>query len=193
MMSDFTLFLGKFLRQGTAIASLAPSSPWLSRTTVRNIDWSKANVLVELGAGTGPITRVLAEKAAPGCKVVVLERDADFCRLLRERFENRDGFQIIEGDVRDLASILADRGIGQADHIVSGLPVPSFPVDLRQALFRVVSQVLRPEGTFNQITELPWVYLSFYRRYFESVEFIFEPRNLPPAGAYFCRGVKPIP
>ncbi|MGO9597952.1 MAG: ornithine lipid N-methyltransferase [Isosphaeraceae bacterium] len=193
MMSDFTLFLGKFLRQGTAIASLAPSSPWLSRTTVRNIDWSKANVLVELGAGTGPITRVLAEKAAPGCKVVVLERDADFCRLLRERFENRDGFQIIEGDVRDLASILADRGIGQADHIVSGLPVPSFPVDLRQALFRVVSQVLKPEGTFNQITELPWVYLNFYRRYFESVEFIFEPRNLPPAGAYFCRGVKPIP
>ena len=193
MMSDFTLFLGKFLRQGTAIASLAPSSPWLSRTTVRNIDWSKANVLVELGAGTGPITRVLAEKAAPGCQVVVLERDADFCRLLRERFENRDGFQIIEGDVHDLASILADRGIGQADHIVSGLPVPSFPVDLRQALFRVVSQVLKPEGTFNQITELPWVYLNLYRRYFESVEFTFEPRNLPPAGAYFCRGVKPIP
>ena len=193
MMSDFTLFLGKFLRQGTAIASLAPSSSWLSRTTVRNIDWSKANVLVELGAGTGPITRVLAEKAAPGCKVVVLERDADFCRLLRERFENRDGFQIIEGDVRDLASILADRGIGQADHIVSGLPVPSFQVDLRQALFRVVSQVLKPEGTFNQITELPWVYLNLYRRYFEGVEFTFEPRNLPPAGAYFCRGVKPIP
>jgi phospholipid N-methyltransferase len=193
MMSDFTLFLGKFLRQGTAIASLAPSSPWLSRTTVRNIDWTKAKVLVELGAGTGPITRVLAEKAMPGCEVVVLERDADFCRILRERFENRAGFQIIEGDVRDLASILADRGIGQADHIVSGLPVPSFPADLRQALFRVISQVLKSEGTFNQITELPWVYWNFYRRYFESVQFVFEPRNLPPAGAYFCRGVKPIP
>lgn len=193
MMSDFTLFLGKFLRQGTAIASLAPSSPWLSRTTVRNIDWSKAKVLVELGAGTGPITRVLAEKAAPGCQVVVLERDADFCRLLRERFGNRAGFQIVEGDVRDLASILADRGIGQADHIVSGLPVPSFPVDLRRILFRIVGQVLKSDGTFNQITELPWVYWNFYRRYFESVEFIFEPRNIPPAGAYFCRGVKPIP
>ena len=85
-MSDFTLFLGKFLRQGTAIASLAPSSPWLSRTTVRNIDWERAGVIVELGAGTGPITRVLAERARPGCRVVVLERDPDFSRLLRERF-----------------------------------------------------------------------------------------------------------
>ena len=31
-------------------------------------------------------------------------------------------------------------------------------------LFRVVGQVLKPEGTFNQITELPWVYWRFYRR-----------------------------
>jgi phospholipid N-methyltransferase len=191
-MNDFTLFLGKFLRQGTAIASLAPSSPWLSRTTVRNIDWDRARVIVELGAGTGPITRVLADKAAPGCRVVVLERDPDFCRLLRERFQGRSDFEIVEGDVRDLATILADRGIGQADYIVSGLPVPSFPRDLQDALFRVVRQVLKPDGTYNQITELPWVYWRFYRKYFEDVRFVFEPRNLPPAGAYFCRRVKPI-
>ncbi len=191
-MSDFTLFLGKFLKQGTAIASLAPSSPWLSQTTVRNIDWATARVIVELGAGTGPITRVLAEKAVTGCRVLVLERDPDFSRLLRERFAGRGGLEVVEGDVRDLAAILADRGIGQADYIVSGLPVPSFPRDLQQALFRVVGQVLRPEGTFNQITELPWVYLNFYRRFFEDVQFVFEPRNLPPAGAYFCRRVKPI-
>ncbi len=191
-MSDFTLFLGKFLNQGTAIASLAPSSPWLSRATVRNIDWTAARVIVELGAGTGPITRVLAAKALPGCRVVVLERDPDFCRLLHERFAGRTGLDVVEGDVRDLAAILADRGIGQVDYIVSGLPVPSFPRDLQQALFRVVRQVLRPEGAFNQITELPWVYLRFYRKYFEDVQFVFEPRNLPPAGAYFCRQVKPI-
>ncbi len=191
-MSDFTLFLGKFLRQGTAIASLAPSSLWLSRTTVRNIDWSRARVILELGAGTGPITRVLAERARPGCQVVVLERDPDFCRLLRDRFEGRSDFDVVQGDVRDLAALLAERGINKADYIVSGLPVPSFPGDLQQALFRVVGQVLEPDGTFNQITELPWVYWRFYRKFFEDVQFVFEPRNLPPAGAYFCRRVKAI-
>ena len=51
-MNDFRLFLGKFLSQGTSIASVAPSSRWLSQTTVRNIDWAKARALVELGAGT---------------------------------------------------------------------------------------------------------------------------------------------
>jgi phospholipid N-methyltransferase len=191
-MSDFTLFLGKFLRQGTAIASLAPSSPWLSRTTVRNIDWATAEVVVELGAGTGPITRVIAERARPETRVLILERDPDFCRLLHERFPPRPGFEIVQADVRDLAALLAGRGIGRADHIVSGLPVPSFPAELRRSLFQVVGQVLRPEGTFNQITELPWVYWRFYRRFFEDVRFVFEPRNLPPAGAYVCRRVKPL-
>jgi phosphatidylethanolamine/phosphatidyl-N-methylethanolamine N-methyltransferase len=192
MSRDFSLFLGKFLRHGTAIASLAPSSPWLSRTTVRNVDWERARVLVELGAGTGPITRVLAEKARPDCRVVVLERDPDFARLLHERFDRLPNFDVIEGDVRNLTEILARLGIDQADYMISGLPVPSFPKDLRRDLFRVVKQVLAPEGTYNQITEMPWVYWRFYRRFFDEVRFVFEPRNVPPAGAYFCRGIKDI-
>ncbi|MBX6312562.1 MAG: methyltransferase domain-containing protein [Isosphaeraceae bacterium] len=191
-MNDFALFLGKFLRHGTKIASLAPSSPWLSRATVSNIDWARARVLVELGAGTGPITRALAERARPDCKVIVLERDADFTTLLRERFGALPHFEVIEGDCRDLAAILADRGITQADAIISGLPVPSFPKDLQRELMRVVRRTLSPEGTYNQITELPWVYQGFYRQFFDDVRFLFEPRNFPPAGAYLCRGPKEI-
>src|SRR4051812_33772982 len=144
-MRDSFLFLGKFFKHGTAIASLAPSSPWLSRATVRNIPWDRARVVVELGAGTGPITKVLAEKAHPDCRVIVLERDPDFARILRERFQSRPNFDVIEGDVRDLAEILRQRGIEQADYVVSGLPVPSFPKDLQRDLFRVVKQVLAPD------------------------------------------------
>lgn len=189
-MSDSLLFFKKFFRHGTKIASLAPSSPWLSRATVSNVDWDHAGVIVELGAGTGPITKVIAERARPETRVIVLERDPDFSRLLRERFGEKMNFDVIEGDVRDLASMLRDRGIDRVDHIVSGLPVPSFPKDLRRDLFRVVRDVLSPDGAFSQITELALVYMGLYRRYFEQVKFVFEPRNLPPAGAYHCKGVK---
>ena len=189
-MSDFTLFLGKFLRQGTAIASVAPSSRWLSETTVRNIDWSTVNALVELGAGTGPITRVIARHARPDCRVVVIERDHDFARLLRDRFRDMPNFDIVEGDVRDLESILAGRGIDRVDHVISGLPVPSFPRELQQALFDAVRKVLSGDGTYNQITEIPWIFWRFYLGFFNDVQFAFEPRNLPPAGAYICRSIK---
>jgi phospholipid N-methyltransferase len=186
-MNDFQLFLGKFLRHGTAIASIAPSSRWLSRLTVRNIDWSRANVLVELGGGTGPITRVIAGNARPECRVVVVERDPDFARLLRGRFGQLPNFEIVEGNVRDLGSILADRGIATVDHVISGLPVPSLGKGLQADLFRAVAAVLEPDGSYNQITEIPWIYWGFYRRFFEDVQFVFEPLNIPPGGAYFCR------
>ncbi len=61
---------------------------------------------------------------------------------------------------------------------------------MQLSFFRDVRAILRPEGTFNQITELAWVYWKFYRKFFEHVNFVFEPRNLPPSGAYFCRGAK---
>jgi phosphatidylethanolamine/phosphatidyl-N-methylethanolamine N-methyltransferase len=191
-MNESLLFLGKFLRHGTAIASLAPSSPWLSRATVRNVDWARAKVLIELGAGTGPITQELVNRARDDCKLIVLERDPDFVRVLRDRFEPRPNLEIIGGDVRDLPEMLRDRGIDRVDNVISGLPVPSFPKELQRDLFRNVARILDPAGTYNQITELPWVYLRFYRTFFDEVRFAFEPRNIPPAGAYYCRGIRPI-
>ena len=191
-MSDFSLFFGKFLRHGTKIASLAPSSPWLSRATVRNVDWSKVANIVELGAGTGPITKVIAERIRPETRFITLERDPDFAALLKKRFSGRPNIEVIEGDVRDLASMLKDRGITQVEAVISGLPVPSFPKDLQNDLFRVVREVLAPGGTYNQITELALVYKGLYKKYFDDVKFIFEPRNLPPAGAYHCRNPKVV-
>lgn len=191
-MSDFALFLGKFLRHGTKIASLAPSSPWLARATLDRVDWDHARVVVELGAGTGPITRVIAERARPETRVLVLERDADFAHLLQQRFGHLAHFEVIEGDVRDLAQLLNDRGIERVDAVISGLPVPSFPKDLQLDLFRVVRSVLAPGGIYSQITEIPWVYQGLYRRFFDEVRFHFEPRNFPPAGAYHCRGIREV-
>ncbi len=190
-MSDLALFFGKFLRHGTGIASLAPSSPWLAQATIRGIDWDRSGVIVELGAGTGPITRAITSRARPDCRVLALERDRDFARLLRDRFSGRPNVEILEADCRDLGAILAERGIESVDHIVSGLPVPSFPAELRDRLFQEVARLLRPGGSYRQITELAWVYRRLYRRYFDRVDFVFEPRNFPPAGAYHCFGVTP--
>ncbi len=116
----------------------------------------------------------------------MVERDPDFARLLRERFQERPNFDIVEGDVRDLASILADRGIDRVDHVISGLPVPSFPKALQRALFRPSSKVLRRDGTYNQITEIPWIYWRFYRGYFHDVNSRSSRATCRPAGRIFA-------
>ena len=184
---DWWLMLTKFVRQGTAIASFAPSSRWLARSLIKGIDFDRAKVIVELGAGTGPITAELLKRVRPETRLVSIERDPDFCTRLRKKFPDAD---IVEGDAAKLDSILAERGIDQACHIISGLPLPSFPAPLRDAILASSARRLAPDGTFRQITNMPWVYYRLYRGYFENVRFRLVPLNLPPGGVYVCRGYR---
>lgn len=182
---DWWLFFTKFLRQGTAIAAFVPSSRWLARAAVQGIDLANAHCIVELGAGTGPITAELARRVGPQCRLVVIEREADFCDRLHSRFP---ATEIVQADVADLDHILTERGITTVDHFISGLPLPSFPPPLREKILQTAVRWLRPEGTFRQLTHMPWVYYKLYRGYFAEVGFRLVPLNFPPGGIYICQG-----
>jgi phospholipid N-methyltransferase len=181
--ADWWLFLTKFVKHGRAIAAIAPSSRWLSREFVRGIDFSTAHAVVELGAGTGPVTAELLKVAPPNCRVVIVERDADFCRRLRERFPTAD---IAQADAIHLDQLLTERGIEQVDHFLCGLPLPSFSPEARDQVLAVVARRLTPQGTFRQLTHLPGLYYPLYARHFSTVNFHFVLRNVPPGGFYVC-------
>jgi phospholipid N-methyltransferase len=180
--------LRKFAKHGTSIASFVPSSRFLARSTCKGIDYDRARCIVELGAGTGPITKELVARARSHTRLVVVELDPDFCKRLRAKFP---GVDIVEGDACQLGRLLADRGIRQVDHVISGLPLPSFPARLRDGVLASVSGSLAPTGTFRQLSVMPWVYRGLYRGYFEDVRFRLVPWNFPPAGVYVCCGFKP--
>jgi phospholipid N-methyltransferase len=181
---DWLLFFAKFLRHGSAIASFVPSSPSLARAVVRDLDFAASRCIVELGAGTGPITAELLKRLPPTCRAVIIERDPDFCARLREHFPRAD---IGQADACDLEALLAQRGIERVDHFVCGLPLPSFDRPSLDRILGVVQRRLSPNGTFRQLTHMPWIYYYMYRRYFADVDFHFVMRNLPPAGFYTCR------
>jgi phospholipid N-methyltransferase len=186
---DGLLFFSKFLRHGTAIAAFLPSSPCLARAVVRGIDFTQARCIVELGAGTGPITAEILRRSRGRCPVVVVERDADFCKRLRERFPKAD---IAQADAADLDALLAMRGVTMVDHVFCGLPLPSFPAKVRDRVLDSVRRHLAREGTFRQLTHMPMIYYPLYRKYFDRVEFRFVVRNLPPGGFYVCQGPRPL-
>jgi len=184
---DWWLMVRKLMEQGTNIASFAPSSRFLARMILKGIDYDRAKCIVDLGAGTGPITKELLKRVKPHTKLIVVELDPDFCQRLRARFP---GLDIVEGDAAQIDKLLADRGITEVDTIVSGLPLPSFPEELRTAILRSSAKALGQHGVFRQLTVMPWVYQNLYRRYFSDVKFKLVPLNLPPAGVYMCRGFR---
>jgi ornithine lipid N-methyltransferase len=184
------LFLSKFFRHGITIASVWPSSPTLAKATIKQVDWNKAKVIVELGAGTGPITEQVIRRLQPHTTFIAIERDADFAKILQRRFSGRANVEIVEGDVRDLDSILKARGIKHVDAFVSGLPTPSLPPAVRRRMLVSVRKYLVPGGVYSNITEIPFWYWNYYKKLFNDVNFDFVARNMPPGGVYHCRAMR---
>lgn len=59
----------------------------------------KEDTVLEIGAGFGNLTQVLAQKAK---KVIAVEKDKKMVEILKEKFKDFKNVEILEGDVRDL-------------------------------------------------------------------------------------------
>jgi phospholipid N-methyltransferase len=184
------LFLSKFFKHGVTIASVWPSSPALSKATIKQIDWAKAKVIVELGAGTGPITEQIIRRLQPHTTFISIERDADFAKILQRRFAGHANVHIVQGDVRDLDGIMRKFNIDGVDAFVSGLPTPSLPKPVRRRMLAAVRRYLVEGGVFSNITEVPFWYWRYYKNVFEKVRFDLVVANMPPGGVYHCWACK---
>ena len=187
---DWWLMMRAFLTQGKRVASFAPSSRFMARKILDGIDWDKAGSIVELGAGTGPITAEMVKKANPKTRLVVIELDPILCGRLRDRFRDTPNVEVILGDASKFGELLAERGIPKVDHVLSGLPLPSFPAAARDAILATAARTIADGGTFRQLTVMPLIYYRMYCRYFNDVRFRFVPLNVPPGGVYVCRGYR---
>jgi phospholipid N-methyltransferase len=181
------LFLRKFLRHGTQIASVAPSSRFLAQALCQHIKPERRQTILELGAGTGAVTTVAAECKHPHSTLLAVEMDGDFAQILRRCCPEA---YVIESDAATTCARLQTLGIHQVDLIISGLPIPSLPQKVNQQLFQCIGQIIG-EGYFSQLTVMPWVYLGLYRRLFYEVSFRPVWWNIPCAGVYHCRQLRP--
>lgn len=182
-LADRGLFLKKFLQKGRTISSAAPSSRSLVEGMLRHIDFSRPATIVELGAGTGPVTEQVLERLRPHHRFVAVENDKEFCEVLRRRFPE---VTLLQMDATRIADPLARLGVDRVDYILSGLPSPNLPPRGVVRLWKWLRRSLSPEGLFIQITIAPFVYRGFYERVFESVNYRMVWWNVPPGGVYCC-------
>lgn len=185
--ADRWLFLRKFLKHGTRVASVAPSSPALAAAMSREVRADRPQTIVELGAGTGAVTSAVAARLHPDSRLIAVELDPDFATLLSARCPRAE---VWCANVTELSARLRDAEIASLDLVLSGLPTPSLPRAVNQAVVATLEE-FAPAATFSQLTLMPWVYLGLYRRLFAEVEFQLVLRSTPPGGVYHCRALRP--
>ena len=143
-------------------------------------------LVIELGPGTGPVTQALIGAGLAPERLVLVEYDAAFCRLLRQRFAHAS---IIEGDAYDLPRTLASFAGQPIAAVVSSLPLLNQPPPRRTKLIADAFALMGPSGVFVQFTyglQSPIPREACANRY-SAIRSRPILRNLPPAFVWTYR------
>ena len=174
-------FLKNYLQDPIRVASVLPSGRNLARVMAAEI--APGSSVVELGVGTGTLTRALLEKGIDPQQLYLVEQNADFVGILEQEFPES---HVLAIDAAELPKHLGER-TGQIDYVVSGLPILWFGREVKKRILEGAFSLLRDGGAFYQFSYFgrPPVSQSLLRELdLQATRFGFAPLNLPPAFTY---------
>jgi phospholipid N-methyltransferase len=177
-------FLRGFIKNPVMVGSIIPSSKVLIDKMLDPVDWANTRLFVEYGPGVGTFTRPILERLGADATLLTIDTNPDFTQYLKERIED-PRLVTVTGSAADVEKILADRGLGQADYVLSGLPFSTLPPGVGDAIADATSKVIRPGGAFLVYQFSPKV-RDFIAPYFEPIRRGFEWINVPPATLFWA-------
>jgi phosphatidylethanolamine/phosphatidyl-N-methylethanolamine N-methyltransferase len=181
---DEIRFFKGWIDKPKAVGSVVPTSSVTARKMASVIDCGSGLPVLELGAGTGVITKAIIDHGVKPQDLFSVEYAADFVDHLRTRFP---AVNILHGDAFDLDTVLSAYPGMMFDAVVSGVPLLNFPVQQR---IDFVEQVLDrlPDGRpLVQITYGPLSPVPPRRGNYTVKHLDFIVRNLPPAQLWLYR------
>ncbi len=164
-----------------SIGSAIPSSPALADRMASHVPVSEKGLVVELGAGTGPVTAGLLRRGVGLDRLLSVELSPNLAAILRKEFP---GLRVIEGDACTFGA-LVEKTLGPGHPpitcVVSSLPLRSLPQQVVACILDEIAKILPPEGRYIQFTydirpRLPG-HLKRFRHVGSSVVWL----NVPPA------------
>ena len=181
-IADRLRFLRAFAANPRQVGAILPTSRQAVRDMLDLGDVPGADLVVELGAGTGVQTGEILARMGPDARLVALEIDPRLAALLEERFDD-PRLQVVCDSAENLPEHLGEE---RADVLVCALPFTSLDPGLRRRILDSLPGALAPHGVALVIQYSPLIQ-SELRRLFPSVRRRISPVNVPPAFLFACR------
>lgn len=175
-------FLRGFLGRPKEVGSIIPSSRWMERRIIRTAEVAKADVVVELGPGTGGTTKAILQAMRPGSRLLAIEINPRFCALLRKSIDD-PRLIVHHGSATELRKTLEQYELPAPDAVLSGIPFSTMPRPAGLAVVRSVHESLAPGGRFVAY-QFRDVVQSLGKRVFGKASVQFELLNVPPMRVY---------
>jgi phosphatidylethanolamine/phosphatidyl-N-methylethanolamine N-methyltransferase len=183
-LDDEVHFIRSWLEKPLAIGAVTPSGKVLARTMASYVDPDSDGPVIELGPGTGPVTEALVKQGVDPERLVLVEFNPTFCRLLRSRYPKAT---VVQGDAYRLHRMLGSLLKTPAAAVVSGLPLVTKPLRTRLQLVNEAFALMAPGAPFVQFT---YAVMSPIPRSLAGVSAQASDRiwlNLPPARVWVYR------
>jgi phospholipid N-methyltransferase len=177
-------FLRGFLKNPVMVGSVIPSSRVLIDKMLGPVDWANTKLFVEYGPGVGTFTRPVLERLSADATLVTIDTNPEFTRYLTNAIDD-PRLVAVSGSAADVEKILAERELGSADYVLSGLPFSTLPAGVGEDIAEATANVLRPGGAFLVYQFSPKV-LDFIRPHFAPIKRGFEWINVPPATLFWA-------
>lgn len=146
---DEMRFIRSWLEKPLSTGAVMPSGRALARAMARCVDPNTNGPVIELGPGTGPVTEALVEAGVDPARLVLVEFNTSFCRLLRSRFPTAT---VVQGDAYSLRRLLGPTLRQPADAVVSGLPLLTKPLHTRLRVVYDALNLMTAGGPFIQFS-----------------------------------------
>ena len=141
--SGFGLFLRRWLANPLQMGSVVPSSPALCRRVVQQVRRHSDEWVLELGAGTGVISRALLAGGIPAERIGVVEIVPTMARHLAETLR---GVDVMLGDARDLPHLVPGQLHGRIGTVVCGIPLVLLPFHEQRRFVKAMAAVAPGRG-----------------------------------------------
>ena len=146
---DDVRFIRSWIEKPLSIGAVTPSSRVLARAMAAYVDPDAKGPVIELGPGTGPVTEALVAQGIDPARLILLEFDPTFCRLLRQRYPAAN---VVQGDAYSLKRVLGGQLQEPAAAVVSSLPLFTKPLKTRLKLVYEAFALMMPGAPFVQFT-----------------------------------------
>ena len=184
-MQERFIFLKTFLKNPKEIGSITPSSRFLKRSMLKNVNFRKAKYIAEYGSGTGIFTKEILANARHDATILCFETNKKFYRYLKKTLKD-SRLIIINDTAENIGKYLEKYNIPQIDYVLSSLPFSNLSDQKKTKIMSATKQALNNSGKFilyrysNNFKQ----YLNYY---FRKISTIFVPINLPPTFVYVCQ------
>jgi len=145
-MNENIEFLQAFLKNPFKVGAITPSSPELAQKMVEEIFPNKKNIVLELGVGTGAITKVLQEVVSDKESYLGIEIDKTLVRSLKKNYAS---LRFVCGNACDVFALHQKSKLGKVGYIICCLPFVSLPNEVGEEIFAEIDKFMQAGCIFR--------------------------------------------